>query len=299
MKNTLTAAQASCLSALYFIGGLTMMGEWNAAGHSVWLSILIAAALSLPFLFVYDRIAPYLTNSKILAFLFILLALCLAAFYIRRVTVFMAACLLPNVPVFITGGLMLLFSLFFGLPGLTALGRFCRLMLPLLLLLFVLLCVIVSVSWDAFQVESFFDLKPQAMTGPLAFLSGLSPLHAGIAFFWGVFTLKGLLFIHVLKLAGGGQISAVKAAGKGLLLCAPSLSALSFLTLFALGSAMFDLLRYPVFFPFILVEAGEYVHHFELVYMTFYVLCELASLSMFFAGARVLSAKILGQLPAG
>lgn len=299
MKNTLAQEQAACLCALYFAGGLTMLGEWNAAGHSVWLALLIAALLSLPLLFAYSRIADLLTGSTFFALSFLALAACLAAFFIHRATLFLTACLLPDVSVFVTGGLLLLFCILLGMGGLTPLGRFSKLLLPFLALLFLLLCLIVFASWDAFQVESLFDLKPRSAAKAQGFAPAAGPLLTGIAFFSVVFLTKGILLIHIFRLAGGSQLSPFQAVRKGILFCTPSIAALCFLSLFALGSAAFDLLRYPVYFSFILIEAGEYVHHFELLFITFYVFCELTAISVFFAAIRILAGKILAQVQSG
>ncbi len=268
MNLALTTRQITCWSIIYFISGWLFLGNLNVAGHSIFLTLPIGGILALPLLYLYGKFATKLLASKLVKIVLAGLSLCLGVLYIFLIASFISACILPTSPQLLTGGLLMIFSLWFASHSIETFGIYSKIIIPIILLLSLCLMMAPLPSINPLYAVDILIFKPDSF-------------KYSVLFFVVAFFIKGMIFINILTFYDRER-SWFKAIKNGILPAVCLLSLAMIIVIFSLGTAVFDVLLYPTYYPLSITTSGNNVQHFEMFFLIVYGLVELLHLGTLF-----------------
>ena len=260
------------LSFLYFLSSVFFLGALVPFHRTMWLSLLLGAALALPLLLALHRLISRFGQGKAMLSAAAAAAACLFAVTLYCFSQFLDACVLQELPMWLFPGAFLLCCAYTAAKDIHVLERFSKLCGPvILILLFLALCsggakASLTMEYGFFSWRDFMPPRAQALTG-----GGM---------FFALLFLVQYLVLAVLVNAKRKTPAPFKDAAKGFWLSAVFLSASCLVAALALGPDVFELLAYPVYYPPGLTGTAEYLERIEVILLAVFVFSEFVKTSL-------------------
>lgn len=279
VQETLQPRYVKDLAFLYFLSPLFFIGTILPLSSGIFAAIPLAGLMSLPFLYLYDRYLMRRSLPLILRLMFMALAVFLGMNGLYGFSRFVKTCVMPDTPILLLPLALLLFAVWIAWDDIHVLERFSRITAPIVLILLAL-----SILSAATKIEPAFAERPRLS------------LHQGnggfFSMLWLIFFLylaEGLILLTLLRqqfkvrdCPSKEKPPAIFAEmTKGLLLGGLVLSLAYWVTILALGSDVFEILTYPIYYPPGLTKSAEYLERTEILLLAVFLFTEFLRTGVF------------------
>lgn len=164
-KEIITQNQGIVLMVTFILGSTLVLGAGGEAKQDVWIALIIAMLMVIPFLFIYARLLSIFPGKglyeilnhvfgkvfgKIVALPFIWYALHLGSLVIRNFTEYINIVSIPETPQYIIAIFLILLCIWAAKAGVEVIGRWTTIMLPL---------VIIAILIVTFLLAPLFEFK--------------------------------------------------------------------------------------------------------------------------------------------
>ncbi|MEI7025331.1 GerAB/ArcD/ProY family transporter [Paenibacillus sp. y28] len=254
----------------------------DLAGHSGWLSILIAGLMFLPFMWMLTRIGFYMKEEPFIPFclrllgpmlgrLFALLVLLplvvISAMTLRVIAELFISLVLPETPIELVLALLLILRYYLTLGGISAIARWAEIVIPGIAVTFITLCALSINNVELSRIEPLFNASfGEVFRGAVVILSGLTEMLF-LLFVWPNLRNKHGVF--------------------AVLLYADAVLMAAFLIIYLLsigtyGSALTAHLTYPFIEMVKDINIFEFIQHLESIFLALCIFMNLTKGSFTF-----------------
>jgi len=173
-KEAFTFSQAVLTFMMFIFGSSVVLGVSGEAGQDSWVSLLLAAVMMIPLILLYARIMRLFPETdffdileilfgKILGKIFVLLitwyAIHLCALVVRNFTEFLQIVSMPETPQLPMMIALISVTAYLAISGISALGKWSMIMLPIAIALVVLTIILALVDLDFSNIQPMFEAK--------------------------------------------------------------------------------------------------------------------------------------------
>lgn len=292
---SISAKQGIMVMVLFLLGTTFLMVMGLDAGKDLWLSYLIAFAVSMALMFVCARILSYIPGQDIYGIMdallgkgwtrviLVFMAVFLfqfASYVMRNFAQFIDVAGLPDVtPIvpFISIGFVAVLAVYAGIENL---GRWSELLLPLLALFIIVSALLLTRRMDLDHLRPVLE-------------NGWAPVGKGA---WAVISFPFAQAVAVLFVLPPFQDKKTpfKVFPLGLLFGAALVFISSMQDVLVLGVEAARRLHYPSYSTLSIIRIGEFIQRLEIVAATIFTLAVFVKLSVLIMAACKAIAHILG-----
>ena len=277
------------LTFLFILSTVFFLGTLIPFQRTVWAQILCGALPALILLLLFLYMTRQRRVGRFWAFCAAVIAVCLSALSLYCMAQFLYFCVLQELPVWLFPAAFLVCAFYGALWDVHLLQRFCKLCGPPVIFLLVL-SLLSGASKIRFSLQyGIFLWRDYLRVQTSSFLYGT--LLFGV-----LFLLEGILLLTLLRTetafekqtvspeagSGGKKKHHTLCRGfvKGYLLAVVSLAAIYFVTVLALGPAVFEFLTYPVYYPPGLSGSAEYLERTEIILLAVLLFPEFVKMTL-------------------
>jgi spore germination protein KB len=280
-RETISKRQAICIITLLILGSSVIMGVSTGEGQDSWISLLIAAAWSIPVVLVYSRIMRLFpekdlfeiiealfgkVGGKILIAFFCWYAVHLTALVLRSFSEFIKVAMMPETPQLPIMILMLFVSAYLVKSGIESLGKWSIVVLPV-----TALALILSILFSLNEID-FLNIQPVFEHDAGVIVSGAFSL------------LSFPLIETVIFLGVAGYIKKTDSPKKillfGILTGSGMLLLIMLRNIEVLGPAMAGTVYYPSFVTARVIRVGDFLSRIEGSISMNFLLCGITKTTL-------------------
>lgn len=293
-KEIISEKMGISIMTIFILGTSLVVGTGWAAKRDTWIAILLAAAMSLPVMFIYSRILTLYPGkdlfdileiifgkiiSKFIQILFFWYPFFLGAILIRDVFEFIGIAGLPGTPQLIPNLFMTIVCILVIKDGIEVLGRILTFILPII---FIIILLETLLSLSMFQVS---NIQP-------VLYDGFNPVFFG-AFQTFTFPFAQTIIFTMVLSSLKSQVSSYKVYYKSLFLGGLILMICTVRNIMILGWEMVNSLYFPSYSALSVVKIGTYIERIEIVVTSVFLFTCFAKISVCLYAATRGFAKIL------
>jgi spore germination protein KB len=293
-KEIISDKQGISLMTMFIIGSTLIFGTGWKAGQDAWLAILLAAAMSLPVMFVYSRILSLYPGkdlfdileiifgkiaSKFIQIPFFWFPLFLGSLVLGDITSFIGIAGLPGNPEFIQRMFMVILCILVVKDGIEVLGRVTAFLLPIVFILIFLDSLI------ALPVYEISNIRP-------VLYNGFKPLFLGA---FGTFSFpftETVIFTIVLS-SLKNKVSSYKVYSLSLLTSGLITLIIIVRNMMILGNEFVYSVYYPSYSALSVIKYGTFLERIEVAVTIVFLFTSFAKIGVCLYAATKGLAKIL------
>lgn len=278
-QETLQPRYVKDLAFLYFLSPLFFIGTVLPLSDGMFAAIPLSGLMALPFLYLYDRYLTCHSLPLILRLVFMVLAVFLGISGLYGFSRFVKTCVMPDTPIFLLPAALLIFAVWISWDDIHVLERFSRIAAPIVLILFAL-----SILSAATKIEPVFAERPR-----LSFFPGNEGFFSILWMIFFLYLAEGLILLTLLRqqfkvrdCPNQKKPPAIFAEmTKGMLFGGLLLSLAYWVTILVLGSDVFEILTYPIYYPPGLTKSAEYLERTEILLLAVFLFTEFLRTGVF------------------
>ena len=272
-KEIISSKQYTAILSTFLLGSAIVLGIGSSAGRDVWIAVLIAILISVPFYFIYARILTLFPGmglfdiiplifgkivSKIFAIMIVWFAFQMGAKVVRNFTEFIRTVALLKTPQYIIAFPLILLSIWVVKAGVEVLGRWTAIVFPIMIF------SIIAITFFLIPILEFKNIKPVLYEGMKPVMSAAYSVFA--------FPFGEALVMTAFTFRMQQKKSIYKAFFFSLLIAGATILVVTVRSLLSLGEANVAIHYFSSYASVRLVSIGEFFQRIEVTVAILFLL---------------------------